>query len=264
MITEPQQEQACLYVLGALPADEARAFEKLLQADAALREFTTKLQDVNAALALSAKPVSPSADLKARVLAALPAGKIARPEFRRADPPNVVRLAWLPWALAACLAILCTIFVAKTHSLQSEIARLSAVRDQQITQLTSIQSALEELRAKDRMSEMRITMLSSLLESSPKAMAVSVWDAEKQDGVLFVQNLAPLPTDKDYQLWVIDPKVSAPVDAGVFTVDEKGAVRLRFKPKANVNTAGTFAVTLEKKGGVAAPQGRMVLSGNSL
>ncbi len=111
---------------------------------------------------------------------------------------------------------------------------------------------------------MRIAMLGSLLEGSPKAIAVSLWDAERQDGVLVVQNLAPQPADKDYQLWVIDPQHGAPVDAGVFNVDEKGNVRFRFKPKASVKSADKFAVTLEKKGGVPAPQGRMVLAGSWL
>ena len=63
---------------------------------------------------------------------------------------------------------------------------------------------------------------------------------------------------------MIDPKQGGPVDAGVFTVDDKGTVHFRFKPRSNVNAAGTFAVTLEKKGGVPVPEGKMVLAGNLL
>jgi anti-sigma-K factor RskA len=31
-----------------------------------------------------------------------------------------------------------------------------------------------------------------------------------------VENIGLLPADKDYQLWVIDPKYPTPVSAGVF------------------------------------------------
>jgi anti-sigma-K factor RskA len=80
---------------------------------------------------------------------------------------------------------------------------------------------------------------------------------------LIVQNLAPVPAGKDYQLWVIE-KGKAPVDAGVFCVDAKGSAQIRFKPKADVAMAATFAITLEKKGGVPAPEGTMMLLGNLL
>ncbi|MDQ6631891.1 MAG: anti-sigma factor [Verrucomicrobiota bacterium] len=194
----------------------------------------------------------------------MPESKILHTQFQRKDSSKIIRPNWLPWAMVAGLVILCSIFATKTGSLKDEVNRLAALRDQQKNELTSLQSSLDELRTKDRVSQVRIAMLNSLLESSPKAVAFSVWDAEKQDGVLLVQNLAVLPTDKDYQLWVIDPKHPAPVSAGVFSVDEKGTVRFRFKPTSAVMSADKFAVTVEKKGGAAAPQGKMVLAGTWL
>jgi len=68
-----------------------------------------------------------------------------------------------------------------------------------------------------------------------------------------VQNLKPLPADRDYQLWVIDPKYATPVSAGVFQVDGQGGGRINFKPDKNIATAGKFAVTLEPKGGLPTP-----------
>jgi anti-sigma-K factor RskA len=95
-------------------------------------------------------------------------------------------------------------------------------------------------------------MLNSLLADAPKAIAVSLWDNQNQNGVFVAQNLKSLPADKDYQLWVLD-NGTTPVDAGVFHVDENGGVRVEFKAKLPVKTAGRFAVTEEIKGGVAAP-----------
>jgi anti-sigma-K factor RskA len=105
-------------------------------------------------------------------------------------------------------------------------------------------------------------MLGSLLQDQPKAVAVSLWDEEHQTGVFVVQNLKPLPKDKDYQLWVIDPQYGTPVDAGVFQVDAQGNVRLQFKAKLPIKTAKQFAVTQEVKGGAPVPTvANMVLAG---
>jgi anti-sigma-K factor RskA len=100
------------------------------------------------------------------------------------------------------------------------------------------------------------------LQGAPKAVAVSVWDNERQNGVFIVRNLKPAPTNKDYQLWIIDPKYPSPVDAGVFQVDDKGNVREEFRAKLPIAQANQFAVTIEKKGGAEVPDTKaMVLAG---
>ena len=57
-----------------------------------------------------------------------------------------------------------------------------------------------------------------------------------------------------WQLWVIDSSNPNPVDAGVFSVvDEKGQMVYKFTPKASVQKAAKFAVSIEKKGGAEKP-----------
>ena len=96
-------------------------------------------------------------------------------------------------------------------------------------------------------------MLNTQLADAPKAIAVSLWDSEKQEGVFVVQNMKPLPAGRDYQLWVIDPQYKIPVSAGVFQVDDQGTVRVDFKANKTIQTASKFAVTEEPKGGLAVP-----------
>lgn len=112
-----------------------------------------------------------------------------------------------------------------------------------------------------QLTNMQAAVLTSLVRTQPGARAVSLWDGKQQRGVLIVQGLPALPEDREYQLWVIDPQQKTPVDAGVFQVSADGQEQFEFKPKAEVST-GTFAVTVEPKGGVAAPTGQMVLKGN--
>ena len=117
----------------------------------------------------------------------------------------------------------------------------------------SLQHQVVALRETNQLVSLRIAMLNSLLADAPKAIAVSLWDNEQQKGVFVVQNLKPLPTDKDYQLWVMDPKYPTPVSAGVFQVDEQGNVRIQFKAGKPITAADKFAVTMEPKGGLPTP-----------
>ena len=104
--------------------------------------------------------------------------------------------------------------------------------------------------------------LASLLKNSPQALAVAVWNPDKQEGVLKVEKLPALATDQDYQLWVVDPQYPNPVDGGVFTVDaQTGEARFQFKSKQPVKSINAFAVTLERKGGVPKAEGPFVLLG---
>jgi anti-sigma-K factor RskA len=101
-----------------------------------------------------------------------------------------------------------------------------------------------------------------MLKNSPQALAVAVWDPGRQEGVLNVQNLPALATNQDYQLWLVDPQYPNPVDGGVFSVEPaSGTARLQFKAKQPVGTVNAFAVTRERKGGVAKAQGPFVLLG---
>jgi anti-sigma-K factor RskA len=125
-----------------------------------------------------------------------------------------------------------------------------------------LRQTVAKLRESNRLAAVRIALLDSLVSAYPKAVAVSVWDNDRQNGVFIVKNLKPAPANKDYQLWIIDPKYPSPVDAGVFQVDAKGDLRQEFRAKAPIESAKQFAVTIEKKGGADVPDTKaMVLAG---
>jgi anti-sigma factor ChrR (cupin superfamily) len=68
MITERQQEQACLFVLGALVPDEQRALGVELAGNPELRELALDLQRTAALLAMALPAVEPPPDLREKVL----------------------------------------------------------------------------------------------------------------------------------------------------------------------------------------------------
>jgi anti-sigma-K factor RskA len=225
------QEQASLYVLGLLESDETIVFEGRLQSDAELRELVDQLDEAAAAIALDAPPRALPPELRARVLGQIHSGK------RLAVPR---RSTWVPWAMAAGLALSCAYLLAERSGLRNRITHL------------------EE---RDILAQIQIASLSSQLKNAPDANAVVVWDERKQRGVLKVTQVPRNSADHDYQLWMIDPRYKDPVSAGVFHVANEGPLRVPFQPAAPVREPKGFAISLERKGGASKAEGPIVLLG---
>jgi len=192
--------------------------------------------------------------------------------------------AWIGWAAAACFFFAAIFFAGKSFNVRGQlqsvledehVARLEAgtlknlleaeriLSRGQLDRLVSADRLITELRQQADVARLKITSLASLAGDSPQAHAIAVWNPDRQEGVLVVSRLPALAPDKDYQLWVIDPQYQIPVDGGVFTVDNQtGEARLNFKPGKTVAVAQTFAVSLERKGGVPKAEGPMMLIGN--
>jgi anti-sigma-K factor RskA len=150
------------------------------------------------------------------------------------------RSNWIPWTLAACLALSCAYLVAESGGLRKRIARLEK---------------------RDIFSRVHIASLSSKLESAPNANAIVVWDGKKQRGILKVRQLPRNAADRDYQLWLVDPRYKDPINGGVFHVANDGTLSVAFQPNAPVREAQVFAISLERKGGVRKAEGPIVLLG---
>ncbi len=68
MISEEQQDQAALYVLGLLEPREAAAFESELNANAELRDIARELREAAGTVALTVPPQTAPASLKHRIM----------------------------------------------------------------------------------------------------------------------------------------------------------------------------------------------------
>ncbi len=82
-----------------------------------------------------------------------------------------------------------------------------------------------------------------------------VWSDQRNSGFMRIDGLETNdPTVSQYQLWIFrgtDPGAEPhPVDGGVFDVLEAGEVIVPIDAKLDVGSAGLFAVTVEKPGGV--------------
>ncbi|MGH8164797.1 MAG: anti-sigma factor domain-containing protein [Rhodanobacteraceae bacterium] len=154
--------------------------------------------------------------------------------------PFSSKSSWLPWAIAACLAVACSYLVAERIALKDHVA---------------------QLEKRDILAQVQIASLSSKLKSAPDANAVVVWDEKKQRGILKVTQLPRNEENRDYQIWMVDPRYKNPVDAGVFHVSDKGNLEVPFSPRSPISEAKGFAISLERKGGVTKAKGPIVLLG---
>ncbi|SKB06448.1 Anti-sigma-K factor rskA [Prosthecobacter debontii] len=120
---------------------------------------------------------------------------------------------------------------------------------------------LATLQKRDALAQVQIATLQSSVEAYKQGVAVVVWDSEKAQGVLKLEKMPPVEAGKDYQLWVVDPKKPAPVDAGVVRVNADGFAKVDFKPVSEISEAAKFALSVEKEGGVPKGEGPIVLIG---
>jgi anti-sigma-K factor RskA len=257
MIDEPKQDLLVQYLLNELDSSTAEKIRLELEADVELRDFVRQTEDAFASLAFAAPPMAPPVGLPQRILRSERGrSTVSSPALR----PKIIWLA-IPWALAACLAIACLL-------LGLERARLQNRTEQAGQELLAVQqkgARLEEelgiLRSKNVLAEVQIATLKAQVTAYETASAVVVWDKDQKSGVLQLDKLPPPASGKDYQLWVIDPKIAQPVSAGVLAVPNNGLIRTSFHPTAPIESAAAFAISIEKAGGAPKPEGQIILVG---
>jgi anti-sigma-K factor RskA len=139
MIDERQQELAALYALGLLEGKDRTAFESQLNEDGKLQELVRELRESSAAIALSAPQVTPSAELRARVLNSIREAAPFREQSLLARPAVLI-----PWSIAIALVIGC--FWLGNVFMQSR-ATQSVLEDQERLSRVEVASAQNQLEA---------------------------------------------------------------------------------------------------------------------
>ena len=236
MISEEQQDQATLYALGMLSADETAAFESALSGNAELRNLVREIREAAGDLALSTPPQLPPASLKASVM---------REIARHAEGPALKEgpsFAWVPWAIAAILLLFCGLLAFDRARLKRELA---------------------DARGVDTLMQ---TVFFTLAPSGPvpaEVKATVAWQPGRQTGVIRISNLPAPESGKDYQLWAVDAAHKDPVSAGIVRVDKNGVAQIRFQPVEKVQQVKAFAISIEREGGAPKKEGPIVLVGSA-
>lgn len=271
MIDERFEELAALNALGMLEGDEKRTLDGVTIRDRELRSLCTELEYTAAELASLVAPVAPPAAMKNRIRARIRSRKGGAAYSSggawgaiigwSAAAVFAASSAWL-WTEREKLSTRLQSAAAESHTaIQAAQTSFQSERNELQQQLLKLTTQIDTLKQRDTLAQMQIATLQGSLDAYKQGVAVVVWDSEKQHGVLKLEKMPPVETGKDYQLWVVDPKSTAPVDAGIVRVNADGFAKVDFKPVTTITEASKFALSVEKEGGVPKGEGPIVLIG---
>jgi anti-sigma-K factor RskA len=224
MDTRDIHELTSAYALDALDADEAEAYEAHLGQCERCRADLAALTETAASLAWAVDAPAPPARLRGRILAAAAAERANVVPFRR---PWLFRAAVAAAAVAACTAVGLGVW-AGSLSRSLHDARSARAADARAVEILA-----------DRASRrIGISGGNGLIAVAPDG-----------EGVLVVRRLAPVPSGRTYEAWVI-PHGGTPRPAGLF---HGGGAATIVRLGGSVPSGATVAVTVERAGGATAP-----------
>lgn len=260
----PQYAEAlALYALGALDnAQELAELEAHLGTCGECRRELEALRADAALLAFSAVGPKPPDRARQRLLNAITAEP--RVERRQGRPVVVGRLRsrWLsfaPVAVMLLLAVFSLLLGINVRNLQREVRRARERERQLHEQLAQAQHAQEVLAMLTDPNAMRVKLVSAP-PARPQPLIQTIYKPENGHILMMANNLAPLPADKVYELWLLPASGGAPMPAGTFKPDATGGgMMLHPMESAGINAKG-FAVTIENEGGSQTPTMPIVMA----
>jgi anti-sigma-K factor RskA len=262
-----REEDFDLYALGALEGDEKLAIESHVASCANCADKLAEARGRIALLALAAPQSAPPAAVKQRLMqqvrahaegaATVPASeRVPRRAPRESERASSSVGRW--WAAVlvpagAVLAVATILLWTQNRQLDRQLAALRAGVQEQ-------QQQLQQARAVADMIESHDTITVSLAQQpGMPAGAAHVMYNSKMGMLMFDGEIAPAPSAKSYQLWLV-PADGKPISAGVFNPVGGRTDHWMMKLPQGI-AAKEFAVSLEPAGGMPQPTGPMVLVG---
>jgi anti-sigma-K factor RskA len=270
------------YALGAATPGEQQEVERMAMAHPEVREALDRiLADMESYATLHA--IQPDDAVRDRIFqsitaqptAAAPSGsnQNSMPDAGRMLPlsPPTSPARWKVFAAAASVLLLVSaaINLVLYSQLSNASGRISELESQNTTLAANYTNLQIETSEADSLRNEAIAMvqflrnpatktvpLNSVLDGHPMKAMVH-WDTNTKMVAVDPMTLPATEEGKQYELWAIVK--GKPVAAGVFSVtDSTGIHMMQAVPEADA-----FAVTLEREGGVASPEGPMYVLGNT-
>lgn len=283
---EEYKELLAMEAAGALEAGERERLDAHLSSCEECRTELRELSDAAASLAYTVAPVKPPKAMRARILQSVRAVDPSEIKGVRAVDPSESKgidlrgllrrfSLWqilgarpsLAFGMAASLVAVAALGITtvallnRNSALTREVSQLyDRLRDAQTettgvrTQLASARDLNEVLSSPDA----RVMQLAGKGDGV-RARATLAYERTTGRAVILTSGLPPAPAGKAYQLWLIADNKKMP--GGTFKTDPEGHARMSDRlPAGEANP--TFAVTLEREGGVPAPEGEIYLIGS--
>jgi len=246
-----------LYALGALDADERRAFATHLASCAMCRQRLAAAQQRMGLLGTAVQQIAPAPHVKQMLLQRVREESPVSPVVVASSRPSFwafLKQPVLAWSCAALIGAVAFGFADKNHELQGRLNSLTAEMQTQQAAVTNDRRVAELLNSPQTQ---RVALKQPTDASRPEG---KVYYQQKQGLLFYASNLPAAPSNHVYQLWLV-PTEGAPIPAGIFQTNAKGEGSVVLPQLPAGATAKAFAVTLEPAGGVPLPTGPKVLIG---
>jgi anti-sigma-K factor RskA len=242
-------EDLALYAMGELDDPACRELEAhLATCDECRRELEALRADL-ALLALSATGPQPPQRSRERLKEAISEEQRLVTE---SDAPAVYRLhprrlTLVPAAIAAVLAITSLGLLLEVQRLKDANARLFVNLREEQRQSAHAKEVLAMF------TDPKAQHMTLVARTTPPAHIKTIYQKDRGHILLLASNLAPIPDDKVYQLWMLPAAGGPPMPRGTFRVDNQGNGMMLDTMEAEGIDAKGFAVTVEPVGGSKTP-----------
>ncbi|MCA1668274.1 MAG: anti-sigma factor [Thermomicrobia bacterium] len=237
------------YALHALSPAEEAAVEEYLAAHPDAANEMMMLKEAAAMLPYSVPPITPSPQLRVRLMADIYQEALADAGERpRATPPlsldaaRARRQRGMVWPFAAVILLVLTIgFGGWAAALNGDVAGKNRVI---ATQRSAIAAA-----------DTPLPVMGTAPNASTRGELLRL--ANDQAAVLTIAGLPPLASGQVYEVWFVAG--AAPVGAGLFTPNPDGS--WSGLVHGDVTNAQAIAISVEPSGGSVAPTGTVIAKG---
>ena len=221
------------YALGSLDASEAKMVAQHLAGCHICRSELQVFQEVAGQIALTAPQTELSGDLKPRLMERIHSlnQRQSRPERWRFTRQLIPIGAMVGLVLIATLAVSNLLLWNRLNQLEVLAGPLG----------------------------MRAIALQNT-DAAPTASGFVVIGADGDNGVLVVDELPALDSQREYQLWLV--RNGSNTSGAVFSVDESGYRGMRIESPQSLLLYSSVLVTIEPVGGSVEPHGEQVLAGS--
>ncbi len=236
------------YVLGGLDPKEIQEVETMASRYPEVKKEILSLQETFETYAESTA-VKPRPELKHKIMEQLSSNDDV------SEQKNVYKLSYYKYATAASVALMIVcgsmalFFWSKWQGAEERLVVLEEQTNRYADQINKANYKIDQLAGNFEIlrdtSVVKVTMKG--VASSPGSVALVFWNKNTNEVFIDAGNLPEAPEGMQYQLWAL--KDGQPVDAGVFETSTHTGLQ-KVKP---IDGAQAYAVTLEKKGGSAAP-----------
>lgn len=254
---ETMRDLVAGYSLGALTAEETRAFEAALAISTELQRELQESREVNALLAL-AEVRTPSAELKQRLRERIRSSKGATlPGGRALGAAPTPGRSFTTLVMGAGLAAAVLVSVALSLKVRS-LTEAVGVRD---SALAGTRQRLAERDATlNAILEPNVQLVTMVATGEAPPVAQVFFDPARRSAILHLFRLRPAAAGRAYQLWLL-PKTGNPIASRVFNTEAEGhGLETAIQVPAGEEIAG-FALTEEPAGGSPQPTTKILLSG---